>query len=70
MQCQAIRKKGVSRDVKVVAELRESVDRDLLSVALFSWLMDRLRAEKEHQPRRSTDMPSLPRERDDGGWTW
>ena len=65
------RKKGASRDVKVVAELRESVDHDLLSVALFSWLMDRLRAEKDHhRPRRSTDTPDGPREQASGGRAW
>lgn len=39
------KKKGDLSQVHVVVERREKVDRDLLSVALFGWLMDMLRAE-------------------------
>ena len=44
----------------MVVERREHVDRDMLSVALFGWIMDKLRAESsgKHQaggPRAEHD---------------
>lgn len=40
------RKKGDTKKILVVAERREALDRDMLSVALFGWIMDKVRAEK------------------------
>lgn len=39
------KKKGDLSQVHVVVERREHVDREMLSVALFAWLMEKLRAE-------------------------
>jgi hypothetical protein len=39
------KQKGDLSQVHVVVERRKHVDRDMLSVALFGWLMEKLRAE-------------------------
>lgn len=40
------RKNGDARRIRVVPELRETLDRDMLSTALFGMIMSRVRAEK------------------------
>ena len=58
------KKKGDLSQVHVVVERREQVDRDMLSVALFGWLMEKLRAEStggQHRagrPRGERDDPT------------
>jgi hypothetical protein len=62
----AHQKKEDDKGIRVVAQRREEIDRDMLSVALFGWIVDRLRREKEGaQPRQSTDTPTQPA-REDG----
>jgi hypothetical protein len=62
----AHRKREDNKGIRVVAQRREEIDRNLLSVALFGWIVDRLRREKEGaQPRQSTDAPTQPA-REDG----
>jgi len=54
------KKEARSKSIRVVAERRETLDRDMLSVALFGWIVDRLRQEKETRPRQSVDTPEQP----------
>jgi len=54
------RRKKEDQRIRVVAERREEIDRDMLSVALFGWIVDRLRQEKDKTPRKSTDTPDQP----------
>jgi hypothetical protein len=52
------KKKGDLSQIHVVVERRERVDRDMLSVALFGWIMDKLRAERptaEPTPKPAED---------------
>ena len=62
------RKKGGGKKVRVVAERREVVDRDLLSVALFGWTVDKVRADRR-EAREDRAVPSQPGHlnTDDGG---
>jgi hypothetical protein len=43
------RKKGDAKSFRVVAERREVIDRDLLSVALFGWIIDKVRVDTKNE---------------------
>jgi hypothetical protein len=60
------KKKGDLNQVHVVVERREYVDRDMLSVALFGWLMEKLRAESTGGKHRAGRSPAEHDDQTDG----
>jgi hypothetical protein len=58
------RTKGDNRKIRVVAQRREAIDTSVLAVALFSWVMDKVRAEQVPHPEQQR---TQPQESDDGG---
>jgi hypothetical protein len=61
------KKKGDLSQVHVVVERRERIDQDMLSVALFGWLIEKLRAESTGGKHRAGRSPAENDDQADGG---